>query len=96
MQEKIKILSDELIIEDENLQPGSNVRPKGSEIKAGSLALEKDSVLTPAAIGFLAGIGIKEVNVYPSPSISIIITGNELQQPGIPLQYGQVYESNSF
>ncbi|MEO6329463.1 MAG: molybdopterin molybdotransferase MoeA, partial [Ginsengibacter sp.] len=28
-------------------------------------------------------------------SISIIITGKELQQPGKPLEYGQVYESNS-
>jgi molybdopterin molybdotransferase len=28
--------------------------------------------------------------------ISIIITGNELQEPGKALQYGQVYESNSF
>jgi molybdopterin molybdotransferase len=96
MQEKIKVLDNELTIEDENLQSGSNVRPRGSEIKAGALALGKESVLTPASVGFLAGIGIKEVNVYPLPSISIIITGNELQQPGIPLQYGQVYESNSF
>ena len=30
------------------------------------------------------------------PVISIIITGNELQQPGKPLQFGQVYEANSF
>ena len=87
---------EELIIEDENLQAGNSVRPKGSEVKAGTLALEKGSVLSPAAIGFLAGIGITEVKVYPNPSISIIITGNELQQPGKPLQHGQVYESNSF
>ena len=60
------------------------------------MALGKESVLSPAAIGFLAGIGITEVKVYPNPSISIIITGNELQQPGKPLQHGQVYESNSF
>lgn len=101
MQEKVKIDSSassegELTIEDENLQPGNSVRPKGSEIKAGALALEKEIVLTPAAIGFLAGIGITEVKVYPKPSITIIITGNELQQPGQPLQHGQVYESNSF
>ena len=37
-----------------------------------------------------------EVTVYPKPSVSIIVTGNELQKPGNPLQYGQVYESNSF
>lgn len=96
MQEKTKTENGLLIIDDKNLEPGLNVRPKGSEIKAGELALPKHSVLTPAAIGFLAGIGSTGVNVYPSPRISIIITGNELQQPGQPLQYGQVYESNSF
>lgn len=95
MQEKIKTSNGELIIEDENLQVGNNVRQKGSEIKAGELALEKNSVLSPAAIGFLAGIGIADVKVYPHPSIGIIITGNELQQPGKLLQYGQVFESNS-
>ena len=96
MQEKTNLLNDELIIADEALQRGVNVRPKGSEIHSGSLALQKETVLTPAAIGFLAGIGISEVNAYPSPDITIVITGNELQQPGKPLQYGQVYESNSF
>ena len=96
MQEKIKTQNGELIIEDETLQAGNSVRPKGSEIKAGALALEKGNILSPAAIGFLAGIGISAIKVYPNPSISIIITGNELQQPGQTLQHGQVYESNSF
>jgi molybdopterin molybdotransferase len=96
MQEKIKAINGQLIIEDENLEVGNSVRPRGSEIKAGALALEKETVLSPAAIGFLAGIGVSEAKVYPNPSISIIITGNELQQPGQPLQHGQVYESNSF
>lgn len=101
MQEKIKVnpapgSARELIIEDELLKQGTNVRPVGSEIKAGELALAKGSFLSPAAIGFLAGIGIVEVNVYLDPVISIIVTGKELQQPGKSLQYGQVYESNSF
>lgn len=96
MQEKTKIQNDHLAIEDENIVQGLNVRTKGSEIKAGELAIAKDSLLMPAAIGFLAGIGITEVLIYPHPSISIIVTGNELQAPGIPLQPGQIYESNSF
>ena len=96
MQEKVKIENGELKIEDEALQQGTSVRSKGSEIKAGELALGKESVLSPAAIGFLAGIGMAEVKVYPNPSITIIITGNELQQPGETLLHGQVYESNSF
>ena len=96
MQEKVKIENGELKIEDEALQQGTSVRSKGSEIKAGELALGKESVLSPAAIGFLAGIGMAEVKIYPNPSITMIITGNELQQPGQPLLHGQVYESNSF
>jgi len=96
MQEKVKTINGELIIEDQNLQAGNSVRPKGSEAKAGALALEKGTILSPAAIGFLAGIGTTELKVYPDPSISIIITGNEFQQPGTPLQHGEVYESNSF
>jgi len=96
MQEKIQVENGELKIEDETIKQGNSVRLKGSEIKAGELALQKESILSPAAIGFLAGIGITEVKCYPNPSISIIITGNELQEPGEPLQHGQVYESNSF
>jgi molybdopterin molybdotransferase len=96
MQEKVKTENGVLIIEDEKLQRNSNVRPIGSEIKAGELALPKGSLLTAAAIGFLAGIGVTEVSVIPDPVISIILTGNELQEPGEPLSYGQVYESNSF
>ena len=96
MQEKTKIENEQLVIDDENIIQGSNVRLEGSEIKAGDLAVAKESLLMPAAIGFLAGIGITEVLVYPLPVVSIIVTGNELQTPGQPLQQGQVYESNSF
>jgi len=95
MQEKVTVEKDELLIHDEKIVTGSNVRIKGSEIRQGALALERDTVLSPAAIGFLASVGHAAVNVYPNPSITIIITGNELKEPGNPLEYGQVYESNS-
>lgn len=96
MQEKVVAEKGILTIQDDQLQAGANVRPKGSEIKVGELALPSGTLLTPAAIGFLAGIGVTEVMVYPSPVVTIIITGNELQTPGQPLQYGQVYDANSF
>ncbi len=96
MQEKIITDGGVLKIQDEQLQQGANVRLKGSEIKAGELALATGTVLTPAAIGFLAGIGITEVMIYPAPSVTIIITGNELQMPGHSLKYGEVYDANSF
>ena len=95
MQEKVKRENNLLTIEDNTLQPGNSLRPKGSEIKAGELAMANSSLLAPAAIGLLAGIGITELQVIPNPAITIIVTGKELQEPGKPLAYGQVYESNS-
>jgi molybdopterin molybdotransferase len=95
MQEKVTIEDTELLILDEQLVKGSNVRLKGSEIKAGALALQSGTFLSPAALGFLAGIGASEVKVYAKPRITIILTGKELQAPGKPLLAGQVYESNS-
>jgi molybdopterin molybdotransferase len=96
MQEKTAVNNGQLLILDDQLKAGSNVRLKGSEIKAGELVLSKGQKLMPAAVGFLATTGVAEVMVYPTPVMSIIVTGNELQQPGKTLQYGQVYECNSF
>jgi molybdopterin molybdotransferase len=71
-----------------------NIRPIGEQIQINEVALLKDTILNPAAIGFLAGLGITEVKVYKKPSVGIIVTGNELIQPGNPLTEGKVYESN--
>jgi molybdopterin molybdotransferase len=96
MQEKVDVHDGKLTIKDNNLVSGQNVRIQGSEAKKGEIAMEKGHLLNPSAIGFLAGLGIHELMVYPAPTISIILTGNELQQPGLALNYGQVYESNSY
>ena len=96
MQEKTSKNQGAISIEDGNLVAGANVREIGSEIRAGDLAMQEGSLLTPAALAFLAGIGIHDVEVYPMTRIAVILTGNELQQPGSPLNFGQVYESNSY
>ena len=96
MQEKVKINDTILLIEDHQISKGSNVRAMGAELKKGSLVIEKGKKIKSRTIGFLAGLGIAEVKVYPAPSIAIIITGNELQAPGTQLAHGNVYESNSF
>jgi molybdopterin molybdotransferase len=95
MQEKVKEDGGQLYILDDTIQSGTNVRPAGSEIRKGDCALEASTLLTPAAIGFLAGLGNTGLPVISRPRISILVTGNELQRPGMPLEFGQVYESNA-
>ncbi|GAB3008560.1 molybdopterin molybdotransferase MoeA [Niabella terrae] len=95
MQEKVEVAGPSLTIRDPQIQLGANVRPQGSELRKGQLVLDAGSLLRPAAIGLLAAAGRAAVEVYPLPRISLIVTGSELQTPGQPLSYGQVYESNS-
>lgn len=95
MQEKVKATNGQLLIEDDKLMIAGNVRAAGSAITAGALALEQNSILSPGAIGFLAGMGISHVQVYARPAVGIVITGNELVKPGKDLQFGEVYESNA-
>lgn len=95
MQEKVSVSHGEIQIDDQSIQAFQHVREKGAEVKRGSLAMPSGTLLSPAAIGFLAGIGIAEVLVIPAPKVSIILTGNELQEPGQELVFGQVYEANS-
>ncbi len=96
MQEKTRVENGNLVIIDDHLTLGQNVRLRGAEIKSGTLALQKGSLLTPSSIGYLAGMGIHEISIFPKPKVTLIITGNELKQPGQTLDYGQVYDVNSY
>lgn len=91
--EKVSVNEKQLVL-DEAVQTGTNVRPIGEQIATGELALEKGTLLNAAAIGFLAGLGFTSVKVFQKPRIGILVTGNELVKPGLPLEYGKVYESN--
>lgn len=96
MQEKALAKDGKLEILDDQLKKGNNVRQIGSEIAKGDKAVEKGTALKPAVIGFLASMGISKVKVYPNPKVAVVVTGNELVSPGGNLEYGQLFESNSF
>ena len=96
MQELTEVINGKLIVKDKGLKLGGNIRFKGSQIEKGSIALEKGTKINSAGIGFLSTLGITKVNVYKSPRVTIIATGDELVKPGNKLEVGQIYESNTF
>jgi molybdopterin molybdotransferase len=95
MQEKVTVHSSGIQITDPDIAKGTHVRKRGSELEKGELVLKKGTVITAPVVGLLASLGTPFVSVYPRLSICLMATGNELQMPGMPLQPGQVYESNS-
>ncbi|MFC8294655.1 gephyrin-like molybdotransferase Glp [Streptomyces sp. NPDC057242] len=74
----------------------AHVRARGSDVRAGELALAAGTVLGPPQIGLLAAIGRGTVRVRPRPRVVVVSTGSELVQPGEPLGPGQIHDSNSF
>ncbi|KJD33904.1 molybdenum cofactor biosynthesis protein [Tamlana nanhaiensis] len=94
MQEKVAAKANEITVTTSVFEH-ENIRPIGEQVKSGALALEKNTKITPAAIGYLSSLGVTTIDVFKKPNIAIITTGNELVNPGEPLEYGCIYESNS-
>ena len=76
--------------------PRQNVGKQGADIVSGQIVLRAGDVLNPSRIGALAALGIINVSVYAKPRLAILSTGNEIADPGRPLQPGQIYDINRF
>lgn len=94
MQEHVMVNGDSILIA-KMPEPFANVRSKGEQINAEDVVFEANTLITPAAIGFLACLGITEITVFKKPKAAILVTGNELVKPGKKLSKGKIYESNS-
>jgi molybdopterin molybdotransferase len=96
MLEHVQYLDTGLIEVFKPVAPGENVISASEDVKKDELILKKGNTLRPQDIAALAGIGITSVQVYRKPTISIIVTGDEIVPAESGLKFGQVRDMNSY
>jgi molybdopterin molybdotransferase len=74
---------------------GQHIRRAGEDVTAGVTVLRSGQLITPAAVGLAAALGLTELSVIPRQRVLVVSTGEELVALGQPLRPGQIYESNA-
>jgi molybdopterin molybdotransferase len=93
MKEITRIDGDRVVV-SAGTSSGANVRPAGEDYHSGDLGVARGEELTPARLGVLASFGLGQVEVARRPRIVLLTTGDELIEPGEPLGFGQIHDSN--
>lgn len=76
------------------IKQGSNRRKRGEDFKTGDLLVPQGRRLRPQDLGQAAACGLTELSVYGPLRVALFSTGDELRQPGEPLEAGAIYDSN--
>ena len=93
MQEDVELDGHEVLFR-EPVKLLENIRLRGEDVRAGAHITTSGQKITAPLIGLLSACGVGEVSVGKAPRIALLATGNELREPGVPLEPGEIYESN--
>ncbi|MDR2215444.1 MAG: molybdopterin molybdotransferase MoeA [Nevskiaceae bacterium] len=85
-----------LINDNAPVEPRQNVHARGTDRLQGALLLTAGSRLQPPDVAVAAGAGMAHLRVSAEPACMVISTGNELVEPGEPIESWQLRRSNVY
>lgn len=76
------------------VEAGHDIRRVGEDVAAGDRGVSAGSVLHPGRIALLAGAGVATVRCRRRPTITVIVTGDELVSAGGAVDDGTIHDVN--
>jgi molybdopterin molybdotransferase len=77
------------------LDAGRDIRPAGVDLNRGSCLVGPGTRLDERHIAMLSTCGLTDIEVRRQPAITLLVSGNEVVQPGRELRPGEVYDANT-
>lgn len=93
-QEEVAALGSEIELKAD-VEEGANIRPAGSDMRAGTTVLRAGTILGAAELGVAVAAGVGNAIVSRRPRVAVLCTGDELRAPGEPLGPGEIHNSNA-
>jgi molybdopterin molybdotransferase len=94
--EFVQVRGDEIVIPADVVRTGDNRRLLGEDLMTGQPALQAGAVLSPAALGLIASLGLPRVTVFRRVRVAYFSTGDEILSLGDVPREGAVYDSNRY
>jgi len=95
MQEQCRAVDGKVYLRGP-IRSGLHVRPAGEDIRQGSDVLAAGTHMRPQEMGLAASLGIARLPVFRRIRVAVLVTGDELLEPGEPPAPGKIYDSNRY
>ncbi|RMD65238.1 MAG: molybdopterin molybdenumtransferase MoeA, partial [Alphaproteobacteria bacterium] len=93
MQEDCRLEGDRVVLRP-GLKRGANRRRRGEDVRTGATVLHRGRRLRAQDLGQAAAVGRRTLNVSRPLRAALFSTGDEVREPGTPLDPGCIYDSN--